>query len=144
MISVKGELVPPAEDAHVAVLAGALMDQIRAGLDADADELRSSHHRLLGNVPPEGIRITDLATRLRMTKQGSGQFVTFLADRGYLVVLADPADRRARIVRLTASGGRTVADFNARMLRLERLWADRVGQRRYATFRQVLAEIGDT
>jgi hypothetical protein len=32
----------------------------------------------LHNVPPEGIRITDLGERLGMTKQASGQFVSAL------------------------------------------------------------------
>lgn len=144
MTSVKAPIVPAEGATHVAALIGGLMKEVHRSLDTEErDGLRQSHHRLLGNVPPEGIRITELAARLRMTKQGGGQFVTFLTDRGYLEVLADPADKRVRIVRLTAAGRRTVKAFDERILRLEREWAQRVGPRRYATFRAVLAEIGE-
>src|SRR5580692_7672246 len=50
----------------------------------DLPELRGSHRRLLQMVPPDGIRITDLAKRAGMTKQSLGEFVDYLEQAHYL------------------------------------------------------------
>ena len=41
-------------------------------------ELRGSHRSFLQMIPPEGIRITDLARRADMTKQALGEFMDSL------------------------------------------------------------------
>lgn len=134
--------VPPHVDVHVAVLVGRLMAEIRevfAGEDWGG--LRQSHFRLLALVPPEGITVTDLAELLRMTKQAAGQFVTQLEASGHLETRADPSDRRLRVITRTALGDRTNKAVTARIRRIERGWARRVGEERYAQFWQVLDEI---
>ena len=134
--------VPEHVDLHVAVLAGRLMAEIRDVFAAeDWDGLRQSHFRLLANVPPEGITVTELADLLQMTKQAAGQFVTRLEATGHLTTQADPADRRLRVVTRTGLGDRTNKAVTARIRRLERAWARRVGPDRYAEFRDVLTEI---
>jgi DNA-binding MarR family transcriptional regulator len=147
MTSVKarsGRGVPSIGEPHVAVLMGVLMQEIRATFAAEEwGGLRQSHFRLLHNVPPDGIRITDLGERLGMTKQASGQFVSALIDTGHLAARHDPHDGRVRVVVRTSLGDQTVKAFNARILRLERSWAKVVGPARYAEFRQVLQELGD-
>lgn len=135
--SISADLTPQA-----AVLMGAVMGRIRATFAAeDWNGLRQSHFRLLSSVPADGISITDLAELLAMTKQGCGQFVSSLTDSGYLISAENPTDRRARIVRLTDLGDRTVQAVNERVFRIEQEWAARVGPRRYATFRRVLLEL---
>lgn len=142
MDGVKG--IPANFSPHAAVLMGSAMEQIRATFAAeDWNGLRQSHFRLLTSVPAQGISITDLAELLRMTKQGCGQFVASLTESGYLIATENPTDRRARIVRRTALGDRTVLAVNERIFRIEQNWAQLVGQRRYATFRRVLLELSD-
>jgi DNA-binding MarR family transcriptional regulator len=147
MTSVKarsGRGVPNVGEPHVAQLMGALMQEIRSTFAAeDWGGLRQSHFRLLSNVPPDGIRITDLGERLGMTKQASGQFVSALIDTGHLAARPDPHDGRARVVVRTALGDQAVRAFDARILRLERAWAKVVGPARYADFRRVLQELGE-
>ena len=134
--------VPDHVDRHVAVLAGRLMSDIRDVFAAeDWDGLRQSHFRLLANVPPDGITVTELAELLQMTKQAAGQFVTQLESTGHLETRADPADRRLRVITRTALGDRTTKAVTARIRRIERGWARRVGEERYALFRDVLTEI---
>ena len=134
--------VPEHVDLHVAVLAGRLMAEIRDTFAAeDWDGLRQSHFRLLANVPPGGISVTELAELLQMTKQAAGQFVTQLEASGHLTTAADPADRRLRVVARTASGDRTSRAVTARIRRMERAWARQVGAARYAEFVDVLTEI---
>jgi DNA-binding MarR family transcriptional regulator len=127
---------------HAAALLGTLMEELRDTIiSRQRPELRVSHFRVLGSVPPAGITVTELAERVGMTKQGCGQFVTQLVESGHLRVEADPTDRRLRIVRRTRSGVRTTAAITARIVALESEWAEIVGPRRYATFRTVLEEL---
>jgi DNA-binding MarR family transcriptional regulator len=123
---------------------GRLMQEVRDIFAAeDWDGLRQSHFRLMSYVPRNGIRITDLAERLGMTKQASGQFVSFLIGTGHLEARSDPRDARVRVVVRTALGDQTVKSVDARIRGIERAWAKVVGPARYADFRQVLVELGD-
>ena len=146
MTSVKGahrvEPLPAWVDDHSVALIGRLMEEVRAVFDSeDWSGLRQSHFRLLANVPPDGISVTDLAAALRMTKQAAGQFVTQLESSGHLTTTADPADRRVRLVVRTPLGDRTSKAVTARIRRLERAWARQVGADRYAQFRAVLEDL---
>jgi DNA-binding MarR family transcriptional regulator len=76
-----------------------------------------------------------------MSKQACGQFVTQLEATGHLAIRADATDRRVRVIVRTALGDRTLKASNARIRRIEREWARRVGVDRYATFRAVLEEL---
>lgn len=130
------------EAPHVPQLVGKLMFEVR---DIFASEdwagFRQSHFRLMANVPRDGISVTDLARALRMSKQACGQFVTQLESTDHLEIRADPDDRRVRLVVRTPLGDQRVKAANARIRRIERAWARRVGADRYATFREVLQEL---
>jgi DNA-binding MarR family transcriptional regulator len=66
--------------------------------------LRAAHTTLLPHVDLEGTRLTDLAARLGVTKQGAGQLVDELVDMGMLERVTDPDDGRAKRVRFTKRG----------------------------------------
>lgn len=138
------DYVKAAAPAHVVALLGETLDLIRTTLRQEQwSDLRPSHFRLLSALPAPGLSITELAERLGVTKQGCGQLVTALADSGHVAVASDPVDRRVRVVRRTAQGDETVRAFEDRIARLEQSWSDRVGARRYATFRRVMTELAD-
>jgi DNA-binding MarR family transcriptional regulator len=135
MTYVKAEF--PADQTHVPLLMGLLFHHVRQVFDAeDWQGLRQSHFRVMSSVPPGGISITELAERVRMTKQGCGQFVTQLVGSGHLAVDADPADRRVRRVRRTPKGSRTLEAVRDRNLLIEQ-----EGEERYRVFRDVLEEL---
>ena len=80
-------------------LMAGLFGRIRAELsDGTLGDLRMSHVRVLAAIPPEGINVTELARRAGMTKQGCGQFVTYLSGTGHLSTAPDPDDGRVRLV----------------------------------------------
>lgn len=134
--------LPAGVEVHVPLLAGRLLDQVRTTMAAeDWGGLRQSHFRLLSCVPAEGVSVTDLAQTLGMTKQACGQFVTRLESSGHLGTTTDPGDRRVRLVVRTTAGDRTVGAVTERIRRIERAWARRVGEQRYAAFRVVLEEL---
>lgn len=114
--------------------------RLAAGLDAALRaagfaDLRSSHAAPFMVLDAEGTRPSELAARAHMTKQAMGELVNYLADHGYLEVLPDPADRRARLVRPTARGWRAM-DTGLEVITAferwldERLGADEVGRLR--------------
>ncbi len=89
--------------------------------------LRPSQVRLLSLTPREGMRVTDLADRLGMTKQSLGELATVLERDGMLESVRDPADRRVRILRPTAAGLAAVAAAERVIAEVEAEWRARVG-----------------
>ncbi|SRR5580765_5829683 len=137
--------VSQTDDPHVARLMGAAFDEIRRALAVDDWQgLRTSHFRVIEAVPDDGISITELSGRVRMTKQGCGQFVAQLTDSGHLRTVPDPSDRRSRIVRRTAKGTRLIRRVQARIADVESTWAERVGAERYSVFRDVLLTVAES
>src|SRR5829696_8838721 len=63
-----------------------------------------SFHPIFENLDPEGTRLTVLAARGGLTHQSVGEVVTELERRGYVERIADPTDKRARLVNLTPRG----------------------------------------
>jgi DNA-binding MarR family transcriptional regulator len=119
-----------------------LFERIRAELsDRTMGDLRMSHVRVLSAVPKEGINVTELARRAGMTKQGCGQFVTQLSATGHLTTAPDPDDGRVRLVFRSPEGDRFMAGVYATLARIEGEFAEEVGERRFATFKRVMAQL---
>ncbi|MDX2010528.1 MAG: MarR family transcriptional regulator [Myxococcaceae bacterium] len=77
----------------------------RVNAEAGRPVLRESHTKLLPWLQaPEGIRITDLAQAVGVTKQAVQPLVAELAREGIVDVSVDPDDARARRVTLTPKG----------------------------------------
>jgi DNA-binding MarR family transcriptional regulator len=104
--------------------------------------LRPSHLRLLSLTPVAGMRLTDLAARVGMTKQALGEFVATLQEAGLVEVTVDVRDRRVRLVRPTPAGQELQRVIESAIGGIERRWAAEVGPERWATFREVLRQIG--
>lgn len=101
--------------------------------------VRQSQLRILDVVDAEGSRAVDVAKSLGMTKQGAGQLVAGLVERGWLEQVPDPKDRRARLLIRTETGNDMCARVRHVVEAIEADWADRVGQAEYAVFRSVLS-----
>ncbi len=138
--SVNGE-----PDVLVVVLLEHAIHRIRAELyalsDASYPGLRTRHYRLLSMVPPDGERPSRMAATSGLTKQALAQALTPLEDGGYVEVVPDPTDRRARLVRLTARGRAVNETVRGHLAGVEAEWASRVGEERYAVARAVLADL---
>ena len=85
-----------------------------------------------------GTRLTDLARRARMTKQGMMLLVDDLENRGYVRRVPDPEDARAKVVRLTARGRRFVAEARRAVAAVEARSRRELGDRRYEALRDSL------
>jgi DNA-binding MarR family transcriptional regulator len=71
--------------------------------------LSLAHTFMIANIDDSGTRIIDLAARMGTTKQFAGRLVQELAARGLVETTPDLTDRRAILVRGTASGWQFLA-----------------------------------
>jgi DNA-binding MarR family transcriptional regulator len=119
-----------------------LVEQLHKRLAEDGfDGILYWHGSVFRCIDAEGSRLTELAERSGVTKQAIGEVVAELERHGYVERTADPADRRAKIIRLTERGvqGQLAA---ARILAdIERRWDRHVGRDRIAQLRETLAAV---
>jgi len=141
------------KDEHVFVLLDGAMRALRDGLRSvdlrhtpeevrrELTDLRSSQLRLLSLTPVDGIRGSDLAEEVGMTKQALSEFTQALQRRGLLESLPDPDDGRARLLRPTALG-RAVAEHTRTAIEdLERRWRGEVGEEVWDQMRRGLRAV---
>jgi DNA-binding MarR family transcriptional regulator len=76
----------------------------RAGSDAAGPPVRPAHTALFPHLDFEGIRLTDLAARVGVTKQAVGQLVDDLVAVGMIERVGDPTDQRAKRIRFSRRG----------------------------------------
>lgn len=86
--------------AHQWVLNHVYANVVAAGFD----DLGRFHVGMFRYPTPEGLRPTELAEQLGITKQSVNDLLGDMEQRGYLVRVPDPTDGRARVIRLTARG----------------------------------------
>lgn len=143
MNDVKGDPVLPD---HLMSLLGQVLDAFRRELFSGGElpgGLRTSQLRLLSLTPADGMRVTDLAERVGMTKQALGEFANGLEELGLLESVRDPADRRVRILRPTARARRIVAAFEQQMALVEASWRNRLGPRKWEQLRRLLSQAAE-
>lgn len=136
----------PEKDAPLArllALAGRrLSDELRERLRAAGfDDGRPAHDAVFANVPPEGIRLTDLADRAGMSKQAMSELVVDLERMGYVSRRSDPVDGRARLISFTDRGWAAVGTALDAFGAIETELAGQVGARRLRELRRTLLEV---
>jgi len=101
-------------------------------------DIRRAHGCVFRWVEPEGTRLTELADLAGHTKQAVGEFVCDLEARGYVERVPDPADGRAKIIRLTDQGAEAKATALEIFAEIEAEWAERIGPERVEALRDAL------
>jgi DNA-binding MarR family transcriptional regulator len=104
-------------------------------------DIRPAHGRVFETVSGEGSRITDMAGAALLTKQAMQYLVDDLERLGYAERLADPADRRAKLVRLTPRGRQAVLVARDAIKLAEREWEARLGEEKMRQLGGLLSEL---
>ena len=94
---------------------------------AGISDITLAQARVAARISPSGSRVADLAQQARVTKQSAGFLVEQLEANGYVERVADPSDRRARLVRLTPQADKVVSVANAEVDRALAEWEIHVG-----------------
>ena len=100
-------------------------------------DLQEAHFAVFSYPLPDGVRPSDLARQLRMSRQATNYLVGQLEALGYLERHTDPKSHR-RLVGLTARGSRVAEVIYASLRELQTQWAEEVGQDRFDAFLDVL------
>jgi DNA-binding MarR family transcriptional regulator len=106
-------------------------------------DIRPAHSAVFRHVAASGSRVSDLAERAGMTKQSMAYLVEALAASGHVTVAPDPADGRAKLVRLTRRG-RAVSETLVRLSReVEAEFAALLPPGRMAALRGLLGDLAE-
>jgi DNA-binding MarR family transcriptional regulator len=123
--------------------------ELATDLDADLaergyPELRPGHAALFLSVDRRtGSRLVDLAEEARVTKQAMMAIVDDLESHGYVRRVPDPADTRAKLVRLTTRGRTAAAECRRAVQAVDQRTKRRLGDRTYDTLVDALLELAE-
>ncbi len=114
-------------------------DQIYAGVVAGGyEDLNAAHVGLWRYPGLDGLRPSELADRIGITKQSVNDLLGHLERQGYLQRVPDPSDGRARVIRLTSRGRRLEQTIYSQAQAAQMRIAEILGPRRFNHFHSSL------
>ena len=105
------------------------------------DDLDAAHLNVFQYPGPQGARPTELATRLRISKQALNYLLGQLERLGYLERTPDPDDLRSKRVALTERGVSAVTVIREAVAEVESAWAQQLGPTRFSQLRGLLLDL---
>jgi DNA-binding MarR family transcriptional regulator len=105
------------------------------------DDLDAAHLKVFQYPGPQGARPSQLATRLRTSKQALNYLLGELERLGYLERRPDQDDLRSKRVALTPRGTSAIVVIREAVVEVEATWADQLGTKRFAQLRDLLLEL---
>jgi DNA-binding MarR family transcriptional regulator len=115
---------------------------VRARIEADlrsagVTDLQPVHLAVFSFPPPDGVRPSDLARRMRMSRQATNHIIGQLEALGYLERRAERKGERRRIY-LTPRTWGMVKVVHATLLEIQGEWAADIGPERFGDFMTTL------
>lgn len=115
-----------------------VIDAVRS---AGFGDITVAQARLFARIGPDGTRLTDLAEQAQVTKQTAGFLVDQLERGGYVRREPDPADARARLVRIAPRGLAAVAVARTAEADTEAEWTRHLGPQGTDGLRRMLTRL---
>lgn len=112
-----------------------MLERLHADGFADFD---ASYLIVVQYPGPQGERPSDLAARLRISKQALNHLLGQLEHLGYLERRPDPDDLRSKRVALTPRGVSAIEVIRQAVGEVETAWAKQLGPKRFAQLRTLL------
>jgi DNA-binding MarR family transcriptional regulator len=145
MRSVRDAKWEPTVPALVNLLAASGAPRLRAAFAAAGlDGIRPGQAVALVPLAGGGLHASDLADRLRVSRQAVAQAVAALERHDYVVRGPHPSDARARIIELTPRGRRALRVMRSNALDAETRWRDALGENRFGELRETLLALLST
>lgn len=107
------------------------------------DDFDAAYLNVFQYPGPDGARPSELAARLRVSKQAVNYVLGELERLDYVERRPDPDDRRSKRVALTARGQAAVRVIREAVAEMEGAWADRLGPTRFAQLRTLLRDLNE-
>jgi DNA-binding MarR family transcriptional regulator len=102
------------------------------------DDVTPAQARVFRVIRPDGSRLTDVADAAHVTKQTAGFLVDQLIRGGYVTRVPDPADARARLIKIAPKGAAVIPVAAAIVAKAEAEWAALLGSDKSQTLRDIL------
>jgi DNA-binding MarR family transcriptional regulator len=130
---------------YVGALLRQCLDHVRARIEADlrsagVTDLQPVHLAVFSFPPPDGVRPSDLARRIRMSRQATNHIIGQLEGLGYLERRSERKGERRRIY-LTPRTWGMVKIVHATLLEIQGEWAADIGPERFGDFMTTLRRI---
>jgi DNA-binding MarR family transcriptional regulator len=103
--------------------------------------LRPKHGAVIANIDAEGTRPSVLADRAGMTRPAMGELIDELEAMGYVKRVADPLDRRAKIIKPTAKTLKRQRLAREVIADIERAYERQLGRDDYRRLRRSLIKL---
>jgi DNA-binding MarR family transcriptional regulator len=105
------------------------------------DDLDAAHLNVFQYPGPQGARPSELAARLRTSKQALNYLLGELERLDYLERRPDPDDLRSKRVALTRRGTSAIGVIREAVGEMETTWAQQLGRKRFAQLRNLLLDL---
>jgi DNA-binding MarR family transcriptional regulator len=105
------------------------------------DDIEPAHLTVLRYPGPQGVRPSDLAAQLRISKQALNYLLGQLERLGYLERRPEPGDLRSKRIVLTGRGLAAAHVIRDAVAEMETLWAEQLGAKRFAQLRGLLVDL---
>lgn len=105
------------------------------------DDFESAYLNVFQYPGPQGAKPSELAARLRISKQALNYLLGELEHLGYLERRPDPDDLRSKRIALTARGSSAIGVIREAVSEMETAWAEQLGSKRFAQLRELLLEL---
>jgi DNA-binding MarR family transcriptional regulator len=115
-----------------------MLEQLHARGFADFD---AAYLYVFQYPGPQGARPSDLAARLRISKQALNHLLGQLEKLGYLERQPDPDDLRSKRIALTTRGNSAIRVIREAVAEIEASWAQQLGTKRVTQLRQLLLDV---
>src|SRR5581483_1452018 len=120
------------------VVRGRMLERLH---EAGFTDLETAHLNVFQYPGPQGARPSELASRLRMSKQALNYLLGQLEQRGYIERRPDPDDRRSKRIDLTRRGLAIVPVIRGAVAEIEQEWGAALGRRRFDRLRDGLRDL---
>ena len=107
------------------------------------DDLDAAHLNVFQYPGPQGARPSELAARLRISKQALNYLLGELERLGYLERRPDPDDQRSKRIALTSRGTSAILVIREAVAETEAVWSARLGPSRFEQLRTLLVELDE-
>jgi DNA-binding MarR family transcriptional regulator len=119
----------------------AMDERVLAAMRAAGYDVTVAQARLAQRIADEGSRLTDLAQRAQVTKQTASLLVAALEREGIVERVPDPADGRARLIRLSPRGRAASEQAREVVMGVEREWVEHLGPELAGQLREALTRL---
>lgn len=106
-------------------------------------DLDAAHLNVFRYPGPQGARPSELAARLRVSKQALNYLLGEIESLGYLERRPDPDDRRSKRIALTPRGTSAIHVIREAVREVEVAWAQELGAKRFAQLRRLLIDLNE-